>query len=348
MATTNKIALRKLNLLELAKTMKNVSLACRYSGYSRQQFSEIRRNFQTFGVDGLADRLPGVRGPHQNRVTEEVEKAILKFCLEQPTYGCVRVADELRLKGVQVSSTGVRNVWVRHNLVTRNERLLRLEETVRKTKMTLSPEQIRFLERFSPEFRDRHIEVHHTGELVGVDTFTVGCLKGIGRIYLQTAVDCYSRYAWGRLYTTKMPVTAVHMLNHDVLPFFERHKATLETVLSDNGREFCGRPERHPYELFLQLEGIEHRKTKVRSPQTNGIVERLHKTLLDEHFRIAGRTKFYESVDEMQKDLETYLKKYNYERPHQGRNMNGAVPYIKFKLGLKSAERKVKQIKQAA
>lgn len=156
-------------------------------------------------------------------------------------------------------------------------------------------------------------------------------------MYLQTVIDCYSRYAWGRLYTSKMPLTAVHVMNNDVLPTFETHGATIATVLSDNGREFCGRPDRHPYELFLQLEEIKHRTTKVRRPQSNGYVERLHRTLLDEHFRIMGRTRFYESVDEMQADLEAYLIAYNTERPHQGRNMNGRTPAAVFLEGLPGA-----------
>ncbi len=144
-------------------------------------------------------------------------------------------------------------------------------------------------------------------------------------------LDCYSRYAWGRLYTSKLPVTAVHVLNDRVLPCFEQHGARISTILSDNGREFCGRLDQHPYELFLQLEEIEHRTTKVRRPQSNGFVERLHRTLLDEHFRIMGRKKWYESVDEMQKDLDSYLKGYNHQRPHQGRNMKGRTPYQAFK-----------------
>ncbi|MDH5528070.1 MAG: integrase core domain-containing protein, partial [Nitrospirota bacterium] len=139
---------------------------------------------------------------------------------------------------------------------------------------------------------------------------------------------------WGRLYTSKLPVTAVHVLNEDALPFFERHQAAIKTILSDNGREFCGRPDRHPYELFLQLEGIEHRTTKVRRPQSNGFVERLHRTLLDEHFRIQGRTKWYEAVEEMQKDLDAFLEVYNRKRPHQGRGMNGRTPYEVFVKGL--------------
>ena len=131
------------------------------------------------------------------------------------------------------------------------------------------------------------------------------------------------------------PLTAVQTLNNHVLPFFDDHRARVDTILSDNGREFCGRPDKHPYELFLQLEEIEHRTTKVRRPQSNGFVERLHRTLLDEHFRLKGREKFYESVKEMQADLDAYLVTYNTKRPHQGRGMNGRSPLQAFKDGLK-------------
>jgi transposase InsO family protein len=343
MTTEAKIARRKLSMLELASELGNVSKACKIMGYSRQQFYEIRRNFQTYGAEGLLDRLPGCKGAHPNRVSAEIEKSILDHSLEYPSHGCLRVAQELALRGVQVSSGGVRGVWSRHKLMLRHQRLLRLEEHTRKRKIKLTDEQIRLLERFSPEFRDRHIVTNYTGELVAVDTFMVGTLKGIGRIYLQSVIDCYSRYAWGRLYTTKLPVTAVQTLNNDVLPFFEKHDASITTVLSDNGREFCGRPDRHPYELFLQLEGIEHRTTRVRRPQSNGFVERLHRTLLDEHFRIMGRKKFYESVDEMQKDLDVYLKRYNTKRPHQGRGMQGSTPEKAFIKGLKKKEKNGKK-----
>jgi transposase InsO family protein len=348
MTTRKKVARRKLSLLELATELGNVSRACQVMGYSRQQFYEIRRNFQTHGSQGLLDRLPGPRGPHPNRVGEEVEEAIMAYSLEFPTHGALRVAQQLVLRGVQVSSGGVRGVWSRHSLLTRHERLLRLEQSVRGRAVNLSDDQIRALERFSPEFRDRHIETRHTGDLVAVDTFFVGTLKGVGKVYLQSVIDCHSRYAWGRLYTSKLPVTAVHVLNEDVLPHFEAHGARVETVLSDNGREFCGRPDRHPYELFLQLEGIEHRTTKVRRPQSNGFVERLHRTLLDEHFRIKGRQKWYESLEEMQGDLDEYLRGYNHERTHQGRNMNGRTPNQAFLDGLPKPEKHKEKAAKAA
>jgi len=348
-----KIARRKLSLLQLAQELGNVSRACKIVGYSRQQFYEIRRNFQLYGAEGLIDQQPGPKGPHPNRVSEEVEAAILDHALRAPTHGAQRVADELLLQGVQVSAGGVSGVWSRHGLTTKHERLLRLEETARARKLKLSDAQIQALERFSPEFRERHIAVHFTGDLVAVDTFFVGTLKGVGKVYLQTVLDCFSRHAWGRLYTSKLPLTAVQIMNNDVLPFFDEHGVRVQTVLSDNGREFCGRPDRHPYELFLHLEEIEHRTTKVRRPQSNGFIERFHRTLLDEHLRLKGRTTWYETVEEMQQDLEVYLETYNRKRPHRGRGMKGRTPYQVFKAGIMAAKkaaktRKEKTKKQAA
>jgi hypothetical protein len=229
MTTNDKIARRKLSLLELAAELSNVSRACKVMGYSRQQFYEIRRNFQTYGAEGLIDRLPGAKGPHPNRVPAEIETAILDHALAHPCHGSTRVEQELRLKGIAVSSGGVRGVWQRHNLLTKHERLLRLEKATAERKIELREDQIKLLERFSPEFRERHIEAPFTGSLVAVDTFFVGVLKGVGKIYLQTAIDCHSRYAWARLYPSKLPVTAVHLMNNDIIPTFEAHGAKIES-----------------------------------------------------------------------------------------------------------------------
>ena len=147
-------------------------------------------------------------------------------------------------------------MWIRNGLQKRHERLLRLEKTVRERDFELTEEQILALERFDPEYRERHIEVKKTGELVAVDTFFAGTLKGVGKVYIQTVLDCFSRYVWARLYTSKMPVTAVQILNNHARPIFEEHGVKIETILGDNGREYCGREDRHAYELFLQLEEL--------------------------------------------------------------------------------------------
>ena len=115
MTAKEKVARGKLSLLELANELGNVSEACRIMGYNRQQFYEIRRNYQTFGAEGLVDRLAGARSPHPNRLSEEIETAILDYSLENPTHGCTRVSQQLRLRDVQVSSGGVRGVWSRRD-----------------------------------------------------------------------------------------------------------------------------------------------------------------------------------------------------------------------------------------
>jgi transposase InsO family protein/transposase-like protein len=339
-----KAARRKLNLLELANELGNVSEACRLIGYSREQFYEIRRNYQTFGAEGLLEKARGAKGPHPNRASCEQEKAVLDYCLQFPTQGQTRVSQQLLFKGVQIGVGALRGIWQRHNLLLQHQRLLRLENYYKNSCVQLTERHIELLEKFSPEFRERHIKADFTGELVAMDTFIVGTLKGIGRIYLQTVVDCHSRFAFGHLYTSKYPVTSVHVLNEKALPFFEENDCPIVSVLTDNGREYCGRMDHHPFELFLQLEDIEHRRTPLRRPQSNGIVERLHRTLLDEHFKIQGRLKFYESLEEMQADLEHYLYSYNYERAHQGRNMNGRTPHQAFVDGLPTSETKEGQV----
>ena len=224
---------------------------------------------------------------------------------------------------VRGSLTGV---WLRHDLETRYKRLLRLEAEARDQTHVLTEEQIRLLERHSPEFRMRHVESSAPGELLNQDTFYWGTLKGIGKIYVQVVVDAFCSLAFAKVYTSKMPITAADLLNDRVLPFYEALGVPVQTVLTDNGREFSGRPEQHPYQLFLALHDIEHRTTKVRSPRTNGFVERMNRTLLDEHFRIKGREKWYESAEEIQHDLDAFLDFYNLRRSHQGYRLKGRTP----------------------
>ena len=171
----------------------------------------------------------------------------------------------------------------------------------------MTEEQIQALERFDPEYRERHIEVRKAGELVAVDTFFAGTLKGVGKVYIQTVLDCFSRHVWARLYTSKMPVTAVQVLNNHVLPLFEEHGVKVETVLSDNGHEFCGREDQHPYELFLQLEEIKHRRTQVGRPQSNGVVERFIRTLKEECLYL----NHFETLEEAREVIGAFIERYN-------------------------------------
>jgi transposase InsO family protein len=160
--------------------------------------------------------------------------------------------------------------------------------------------------------------------------FYVGNMKGVGRIYQQTFIDTYTKVAFAKLYDRKTPITAAELLNDRVLPFFEEHGIALCRVLTDRGAEYCGNPEHHEYELYLAVENIDHTRTKTKSPQTNGICERFHKTVLDDFYRIAFRKKIYRAIDELQTDLDQWIKSYNEERPHQGRWCYGKTPMRTF------------------
>jgi transposase InsO family protein len=241
-------------------------------------------------------------------------------------HGAQRVANELRMKNVNVSPSGVRGVWLRHDLGTRHKRLLRLEKQSQEDTIILTDEQIALLERHSVDFRCRHIESSRPGELLNQDTFFRGSLKGVGKVYVQVVVDVFCSLAFAKVYTSKMPVTACDLLYDRVFPFYEMLGVPIGAVLTDNGREFCGKPETHPYELLVAMEGIEHRTTRVRSPRTNGFVERMNRTLLDECFRVAGRTTWYVEVEEIQRDLDRFLAYYNVERTHQGYRLKGRTP----------------------
>jgi transposase InsO family protein len=318
---------RKLSLLELAHELQNVSKACRIMGYHRDTFYEIRRAFQVGGVAALVEQRRGPRGPHPNRVAPEIEEKILAYALAFPTHGPQRVANELRLQGVAVSPSGVRGVWLRHDLETRGKRLLRLEQVARdEPAVVLSEAQLALLERHSVEFRCRHVEASRPGELLNQDTFYWGTLKGVGKVYVQVVIDVFCSLAFAKLYTSKLPVTAADLLYDHVLPFYEALGVSIGAILTDNGREYCGRPDGHPYELLLGVEGIEHRTTKVRSPRTTGFVERMNRTLLDECFRVVGRTTWYTSIDEIQRDVDRFLAYYNLERPHSGYRLQGRTP----------------------
>jgi len=327
MAALSQSTRRKLSLLQLAQELGNVSKACRLMGYHRDTFYEVRRAFQVGGVQALVEQRRGPRGPHPNRVGPEIEARILAYGLDHPTHGVQRVANQLRLEGITVIPSGVRGVWLRHDLETRLKRLLRLEQAVAQdTTLVLAEEQVRLLERHSVDFRCRHVEASQPGELLNQDTFYWGTLKGVGKVYVQVVVDVFCSFAFAKVYTSKMPVTACDLLYDRVLPFYEALGVAIGAILTDNGREYCGRPDQHPFELLLAMDGIQHRTTQIRSPRTNGFVERMNRTLLDECFRVTGRTTWYLEPAEIQRDLDRFLEYYNLQRSHQGYRLGGRTP----------------------
>ena len=320
-----KLARHRLSVLQLAQELGSVSKACRQGGMDRNSFYEWKRRFQTHGLEGLKD-LPPIHKSHPQTTPPEVQERIITLALQHPTRGCNFLSDQLALEGITVSSVTVQSILNKRNLGGRYERLLALEARVLQQEVELTPELVALLEKANPAFAERHVESSRPGELLCQDTFYVGQFKGVGKVYLHTVVDTFGSYAFGVLGTSKQPEWAVSVLYNDALPFYREHQLPVTAVLTDNGREFCG-TETHPFELLLQLAEIKHRRTKVRCPRTNGFVERFHRTVLDEFFRIQLRTTLYESLEALQADLDTWLEYYNRERPHQGYRNLGKRPY---------------------
>lgn len=311
-------------MLELAEELGNVTEACRRLGISRTQFYIYKQRYETQGPDGLRDQPP-IHHTHPDATPPDIEELVLKLSLEHPAWGCDRLSDLLDQKSISLSSQTVQNILNRHGMGTRRDRRLKLEKRYQDPAVELTTDQIKFLEKQNPAFRERENESSRPGEILSQYMFSVGTLVHVGRVYLHAVVDAYSNYAFGTLNSSKRAEAAVAVLQNNVLPFFDKRDLIVEAILTNNGHEFCG-TETHPYEQFLANNGIEHWHSRLGKSHTSGFLARFRTIVLSEFFSDVFRNGFYRNVDALQKELNTWLVYYNTVRSHQGYPNMGLSP----------------------
>lgn len=302
-----------------AGNYETIGELCQRHGFSRQWFYKWRERWEKHGPEGMRSRKPGPDSAH-NAIEPETVGQIIEHVKHHPAHGCDWIALELENDVHPSTVQRYLNEW---ELGTAKQRL----EFHRLTHgEVMTAEDFSAWETDRRKSKTRHLEVRYPGELVGMDLFYIGTIKGIGRIYQFTAIDCYSSFGFAGIYTEKTADNAIGFVRNHVLPYFE--KTPLQRVLTDNGKEFTTHWENgsHRFTEALKDLGIRQTTTKVKHPWTNGHAERFQQTVLNEFYQKVFQETHYSTVEQLERDLKEYLREYNFERPHQGRRTEGRSP----------------------
>ena len=317
MTLEDKVHAFRLRVLQRAEELNNVSAACREAGISRTLFYRWKRRVTLYGIDGLHPRRTATRSGRPVQLDTTKERRIVATALTCPAWGPKRLSLQLEREGVRVSPTTVWRTLHRLGLGTRIQRLLVLEVHSARSAGLLTERTRRNLSRR----KVRHVQAEMPGELVCIDTFYIGNLKGVGKMWQLTACDAASSYAMAKVVPANNATEAAQFLRDVVSVELNEAGWKLWRVLTDGGSEFKGQFD----EMCRQL-NVRHTRTQPRHAWTNGFVERLQGTILHEHWRIAFRRRYFRRRHQLQVSLDSFVEFYNFERPHQGYRTKGRTP----------------------
>jgi len=285
---------------------------------SRTLFYRLRQRFEQYGADGVHPKRRAARRGRPASLTVQTERRVIAIALAWPTCGPQWYSDQLAREGVAVAATTIWRLLRRQRLGTRTARLAVLEQASAATTGLLTERTAK---------RARHVEAAAPGDLLSLDTFYVGKLKGVGKVWQITGCDVASSFAWARLVIGEVTAAAVlRFLREVVQPGYGRAGWRLRRVLTDNGKEFKG-----AFAAGCDRLGIRLTRTKPRHAWTNGFMERLQKTILHEHWRVAFRRQYFTGHRMLQHSLNRFLQFYNSERTHRGYRLRGRTPATVFK-----------------
>ena len=311
----------RLHAIQRAQAVGNVSAVCRELGISRTLFYRWRRRWERYGADGVHPRRQSAGPGRPIQVAPEVERVVLGLAISAATWGCGRLAAYLtRRWQIRLAPSTVQRVLRRAGLATRRARLTILEHHAARTAGLLTDRTRQRLWR-ARHGSTRHVEATEPGELVCLDTFYGGNLKGVGKVWQITACDAATSYGLAGLLPAHLATDAAAFLRTVVVPHYQRAGWKVRRLLTDGGPEFKGAFD----EACRQL-GIRHTRTKPRHAWTNGFVERLQGTILQEHWRVVFRRRYFTSRLALQRSLDGFMRYYNDDRPHQGYRVRGRTP----------------------
>ena len=317
MTLEDSIHSQRLHVLRDAIRLANVSEACRRHGMSRTLFYRLRQRLEQYGPDGVHPKRRRARPGRPPTVPVQTERRVIALAVAWPTCGPQWYSDQLAREGVTIAPVTVWRLLRREGLGTRRARLAVLERASAAHAGLLTERTIKPV---------RHVAAAHPGDLLSLDTFYVGKLKGVGKVWQITGCDVASSFGWARVIVGEVTAAAVlAFLREVVRPAYRQAGWRLDRVLTDNGKEFKG-----VFAAGCEQWDIRVTRTKPRHAWTNGVVERFQKTILHEHWRIAFRRQYFTGRRALQATLDRFLEFYNYERPHRGYRLNGRTPATVF------------------